>query len=113
MCAIVVLARWLAENGRTEDLRPLAQSEHPAVGIGGPRGSRLLGCSASLRGGTCSPGKHRSADAPHSQLKWSALGAGRGASRFALSRRANPLRAPELRTDRVQALFFPCSSVAD
>src|SRR5262249_52219024 len=43
---------------------------------------------------------------PHSQLKWSALGAARGAPRFALSRRANPRRAPELRTDRVQALFF-------
>src|SRR6516225_1704477 len=41
-------ARSLAENGRTEDLRPLAQSEHRAVGIQGPRSSRLLGCSASL-----------------------------------------------------------------
>jgi hypothetical protein len=49
MCAIVVLARWLAENGRTEDLRPLTQSEHQAVGIQGPRSSRLLGCSARLR----------------------------------------------------------------
>jgi hypothetical protein len=37
-------ARSLAENGRTEDLRPLAQSEHRAVGIQGPRSSRLLGC---------------------------------------------------------------------
>ena len=41
-------ARSLAENGRTEDLRPLAQSEHRAVGIQGPTSSRLLGCSASL-----------------------------------------------------------------
>src|SRR6516164_6254434 len=43
--------------------------------------------------------KSVSADAPHSQLEWSALGAGRGASRFALSSRARPRRAPELRTD--------------
>jgi hypothetical protein len=30
----------LAENGHTEDLRPLAQSEHRAVSIQGPRSSR-------------------------------------------------------------------------
>src|SRR5262249_40388669 len=93
--------RSLAENGRRGDLRPLAGSGRRAV-----RGSRLLGCSTFLHRSTCNPGKPRSADAPHSQPKWSALGAGRGASRFALSRRANPRRAPELRTDRVQALFF-------
>jgi len=50
---------------------------------------------------------------PHSQLQWSALGAGRGVSRFALSHRACPRRAPELRTDRVQALSYLCLSVAD
>src|SRR5437764_4658292 len=50
---------------------------------------------------------------PHSQLQWAALGAGRGVSRFALSHRACPRRAPELRTDRVQALSYLCLSVAD
>jgi hypothetical protein len=59
----------------------------------GPRTpSRSLSCSTFLHRGTRSPGKHRSADAPHSQLQWSALGAGRGASRFALPRRASPRR---------------------
>src|SRR6266699_5381783 len=106
-------ARSLAENGRRGDLRPLIGSGGRAVGIQGPRSSRLLDCSTSLHRGGRNPGKHRSADAPHSPLQWSALGAGRGASRFALSRRANPPPAPEPRTDRVQALFCPCLSVAD
>src|SRR5438445_4397746 len=106
-------ARSLAENGRREDPRPLAGSGRRAIGIEGSRGSRLLDCSTSLHRGGRNRGKHRSADAPHSQLQWSALGAGRGASRFALSRRANPPPAPELRTDRLQALFCPCLSVAD
>ena len=106
-------ARSLAENARRGDQRPLAGSERRAVGIQGPRSSRLLGCTTSLHRGMCSPGKHRSADVPHSQLQWSALGAGRSASRFALSRRASPRRAPELRTDRAQALFCPCPSIAD
>src|SRR6516225_11602101 len=34
---------------------------------------------------------HRSTDAPHSQLQWSARGGGRRASRFALPRRASHL----------------------
>jgi hypothetical protein len=106
-------SRSLAENGRRGDPRPRAGSGRRAVGIQGPRSSRLLDCSTSLHRGGRNPGKHRSADAPHSQLQWSVLGARRGASRFALSRRANPPPAPELRTDRVQALFCPCSSVAD
>ena len=106
-------ARSLAENGRRGDLRPLTGSGRRAVGIQGPRSSRLFGCSASLHRGTCSPGKHRSADASHSQLHWSALCAACGASRFALSRRASPRRAPELRTDRAQALSCLCLSVAD
>src|SRR6266516_1809926 len=97
--------RSLAGNGRREGRRPLAGSERRAVGIQGLRGSRLLGCS--------SPGRHRSADASQSRPEWPALGAGRGASRSALSRRANPRRAPELRTDRAQALPYPCPSVAD
>src|SRR5438034_947774 len=106
-------ARSLAENGRRGDLRPLIGSGGRAVGIQGPRSSRLLDCSTSLHRGGRNPGKHRSADAPHSQLQWSALGGGRGASRFALSSRANPPPAPELRTDRLQAFFCPCLSVAD
>src|SRR5436190_7415689 len=32
-------ARSLVENGRTEDLRPLAESEHRGTGIQRPRGS--------------------------------------------------------------------------
>jgi hypothetical protein len=106
-------ARSLVENGRTEDLRPLAESEHPGAGIQRPRCPCSAGCRTSLCRSACSPGNHRSADAHHSSLEWTALGAGRDASQFALSRRANPRRAPELRTDRVQALFCPCSSVAD
>src|SRR5262249_32597694 len=100
--------RSLAENGRTGDLRPLAGSGRRAV-----RGSRLLGCSTFLHRSTCNPGKPRSADAPHSQLPCSAVDAGPGASRFALSSRASPRRAPELRTDRARVLCYPCWSVAD
>src|SRR6185312_242363 len=96
-------ARSLVENGRTEDLRPLAESEHRGAGIQRPRGPCSAGCRTSLCRSACSPGKHRSADAHHSWLEWTALGAGRDGSQFALSRRTNP----------VQALFCPCSSVAD
>src|SRR5947207_8643786 len=112
-CARHPCARSLAENGRRGDLRPLAGSGRRAVDVRGSRGSRLLGCSTSLHRSTCNPGKPRSADAPHSQLPWSALDAGPGASQFALSRRASPRRAPELRTDRAQVLCYPCWSVAD
>src|SRR5215475_13403163 len=105
--------RSLVENGRTEDLRPLAESEHRGTGIPRPRCPSSAGCRTSLCRSTCSPGKHRSADACRSWLEWTALGAGPDASQFALSRRANPWRAPEPRTDRVQALFYPCSSAAD
>lgn len=98
-------APLLVENGRTEDLRPLAESEHRGAGIQRPRDPCSAGCRTSLRRSACSPGNHRSADAHHSSLEWTALGAARDASQFALSRRANPRRAPELRTDRVQALF--------
>jgi transposase len=35
-------ARSLAENGRTEDLRPLAESEHRGTGIQRPRGLAKL-----------------------------------------------------------------------
>src|SRR5580692_9202730 len=100
-------ARSLVENGRTEDLRPLAEWEHRGAGIQRPRGPCSAGCRTSLCRSACSPGKHRSADAHHSWLEWTTLGAGRDGSQFALSRRANPRRAPELRTDRVQALFCP------
>jgi len=106
-------ARSLAENGRRGDLRPLAGSGRRAFDVRRSRGSRLLGCSTSLHRSTCNPRKPQSADAPHSQLQWSVLGAGRGAPRFALSHRANSRRAPKLRTDRVQAFSSPCSSVAD
>src|SRR5258707_2696112 len=106
-------SRSLAENGRRGDLRPRTGSGRRTVGIQGPRSSRLLDCGPSLHRGTRSPGKHRSADAPRSQLQWSALGACRGALRFARSRRASPRRAPGLRTDHGQALSYLCSSVAD
>src|SRR6516225_9453897 len=106
-------ARSLAENGRRGDLRPLTGSRRRTVGIQGPRSSRLLDCGTSLDRGTRSPGKHRSADAPHVRLQWSALCAACDASRLALSRRTSPRRAPELRTDHAQALSYLCSSVAD
>src|ERR1700738_5371898 len=105
-------AHSLVENARTEDLRPLVESEHRGTGIQRPRGSCSAACRTSLCRSACSLGKHRSADARHS-LEWTELGAGRDVSQFALSCRANPRRAPEPRTDRVQALFCPCSSVAD
>src|SRR6266516_3738085 len=41
-------ARSLPENRRREDPRPLAGSRRRAIGIEGPRGSRLLDCSTSL-----------------------------------------------------------------
>ena len=41
-------ARSLPENRRREDPRPLAGSRPRAIGIEGPRGSRLLDCSTSL-----------------------------------------------------------------
>jgi len=53
-------ARSLPENRRREDPRPLAGSRRRAIGIEGPRGSRLLDCSTSLHWGGRSPGKHRS-----------------------------------------------------
>src|SRR6266478_6330472 len=82
-------ARSFVENGRTEDLRPLAESEHPGAGIQRPRGPCSAGCRTSLCRSACSPGKHRSSDAHHSWLEWTALGAGFDASQFALSCRAN------------------------
>src|ERR1035441_10480487 len=81
-------ARFLAENERREDPRPLAGSERGAMRIQVPRGSPLLGCAKSLHRSACSPGKHRNTEVPYSQLQWSALGAGHSASPFALSRRA-------------------------
>src|SRR5215813_4271543 len=74
---------------------------------------RELGWVEGQTVATCNPGKPRSADAPHSQLPCSAVDAGPGASRFALSSRASPRRAPELRTDRARVLCYPCWSVAD
>src|SRR3984893_12924339 len=59
-------ARSLVENGRTEDLRPLAESEHRGAGIQRPRSPCSAGCRTSLCGSACSLGNHRSADAPHS-----------------------------------------------
>src|SRR6478752_7760162 len=103
---------FLAENERTEDPRPLAGSERPAMRIHVLRGSRLLGCTKSLHRGTYSLGKHRSTDVPHSQRQWSALGAEHRASTLAHSRRARRRRPPELRMDHAQALFCPYSSVA-
>src|SRR5262245_46002253 len=103
---------FLAENERREDPRLLAGSERPAMNIHVLRGSWFLGCTKSLHRGTYSPGKHRSTDVSHSQLQWSALGAGPGALPFAHSRRARRQRAPELRTDHAQALFCPYSTVA-
>ena len=43
-------------------------------------------------------------------LSWSARGAGRRASLFALAGRASPRRAPELGTDRAQLLHDLCLS---
>src|SRR6266853_4022721 len=103
-------ARSLAENGRTGDQRPPTGSERRTVGIQGLTRSRSLSCSRFLRRDTRSSGKHRSADAPHSQLPWSARGAARHASWFALPRRASPRHAPELRMDRAQSLHYPCPS---
>src|SRR5450631_1102735 len=48
-------ARSLAENGRTEDLRPLAESEHRGAGIQRPRGLCSAGCRTSLCRSACSP----------------------------------------------------------
>jgi hypothetical protein len=105
-------ARSLAESERREDLRPLAGSELRAMRILLLRGLRLLRCTKPLHRGTYSPGKHRSTDVPHSQLQWSALGAGLRASPFAHSRRVRRRRAPELRTDHAQVLFCPYLLVA-
>ena len=41
-------ARSLVENGRTEDPRPLAESEHRGTGIQRPRGSCSAGCRTPL-----------------------------------------------------------------
>src|SRR6266853_1343740 len=41
-------ARSLVENGRTEDLRPLAESEHRGAGTQRPRGPCSAGCRTSL-----------------------------------------------------------------
>src|SRR5262245_15353384 len=103
---------FLAENEHREDPHPLAGSARRAMRIHVLRASRLLGCTKSLHRGTYSPRKHQSTDVPHSQRQWSALGAGRGASRLAHSRRARRRRPQEPRTDHAQALFCPYSSVA-
>src|SRR5215831_2339723 len=59
-------ARSWAGNGRIEDQRPPAQSEHRGADIQRPRGACSAGCSAPLCRSASSPDKHRSADAHHS-----------------------------------------------
>ncbi len=49
-------ARSLVENGRTEDLRPPAESEHPGAGIQRPRCPCSAGCRTSLCRSACSAG---------------------------------------------------------
>jgi hypothetical protein len=98
-------ARSWAGNGHIEDLPPPAEQEHREADIQRPGRLYSAGCGAPLRRSACSPDKPRSADAHRPSLRWTALGAGRCASQFALSPRAYRLHAPEVRMDRVQASF--------
>jgi hypothetical protein len=54
-------ARSLVENGRTEDLRPLAESEHRGAGIQRPTACARQVAAHLSAGVRAVPGKHRTA----------------------------------------------------